>query len=268
MPSIYDRSAALLSHIIDKLESRKSPTGLKEYKPHALDTDIIITTALKAGTTLTQYMSYLIVNECGITPGTDFKNINFVSPRLEYHDIMKIPLPSTENYCPRILKTHSLRSAFVELELTKPRHIVVIRSPFDNPASIFNMFFSSMTVGYTADKGALPDENIREQVLNLFAKSILLDTPVEIEGKMKSYNNPSGWFKHLKSWCFPEIPTNVLVLFYEDIATNLTAAVERISKFMGFSMNAEQIHKIASMCTRERMADDPGLTISIPVHWV
>lgn len=257
MSSTSDRSAAVLSHILEKLKNWIPPTGLKEYKPHALETDIIITTAPKAGTTLTQYMSYLIVNECGKAQGTDFENIDFISPWLEYHDIMKIPLPSPEDYCPRILKSHSIRKQFTKLKLTNARHIVVIRSPLDNPSSVFNMLFASMVADYTADTDALSDENVRKEVLNLFAKRTLLDAPLEIDGKVYDRKNPSGWFGHVKTWCFPEIPKNVFVLFYEDMVADLPAAVERISKFMGFSLNAEQVQKIAGMCTREKMAGDP-----------
>lgn len=149
------RSVELLSHILKKLDNWEPPTGLIKYKPHALDTDIIITTAPKSGTILTQYMSYLIVIECGKAQGTDFKNIYFVSPWLEYHDVTKIPLPSPENYCPRILKSHATRILFTKLDLTQVKHIVVIRSPFDNPSSRLNMVYSSATTDYTTDKDAV-----------------------------------------------------------------------------------------------------------------
>lgn len=90
----------------------------------------------------------------------------------------------------------------------------------------------------------------------MYAKHILLQTPIESNDKEYRGNSPNGWFGHVKSWCFPEIPKNVLVLFYEDMVADLAAAVEKIAKFMGFSLNTDQVQKIASMCTREKMVGD------------
>lgn len=252
-----ERIATVFSQISKTMKQWPPPTGLFKFAPQALPTDVFVTTSAKAGTLLTQYMSYLIVCEArGL--GDDFEHIDKVTPWIDFYEKLNVEIPPVDGpYNPRVFKSHLPKTAFEKAGIIKSKHIVVIRNPLDMPSSILNMVYPSMSADLN-DTG-VDEDLVRERVLNILAKRSLLDATVEVGGRELKGSSPLSWFTHIESWCMPHPPKNALVLFYEDMIADFPATIRKIAEFMDVTLEDEQVEKVAELCSRENMASNPKL---------
>lgn len=255
---IEERAKSIVIHIYRKFEASPKPTGLLNYEP--LPTDIVVTTAYKAGTTLLQYLTYLVVYESGGTKVDNFTDINQIAPWIDLHDQMGTPIPSPCVCSPRVLKSHSVRRKFDVAGLSNTqKHIIVIRSPFDYAFSFMDFVFKATTTEYERSDD-LENDLIRAKAMNVFARSELLNVRIERDGTTHGTKTEEeeggGWFEHVQGWTQPNIKANTLILFYEDVVKDLPKTVRQVASFAQCCLSEAQVMTISDACSREKMAND------------
>lgn len=259
---------AILNHIFERMSTWPPSHDLQSYRP--LSTDFIVTTYPKAGTTLVQYLSYQVLVQTGTIREREFTEINDVAPWIDWHIQMRTPLPTEQ---PRIFKSHSPKLVFDEHAKGKPlvqKHIVVIRSPLDYPSSWLDFLVPPLTDDLAApdDLYGIDDPAVQYEMLCLFARHRLLQSPLDPSHRKDdescceeivkaAHSSQFGWFKHANSWISPEISPNILILFYEDVISNLELTAKRIADFIGITISDTQKTKVAYECSRKNMANDP-----------
>lgn len=236
-------------HILSRISKFPTPTGLQTYSEK--QTDIVITTYPKSGTTLVQYLAYQVLVQTGTIPEADFVEINEVAPWVDWWEQMGTPLPTSS---PRLLKSHSPKSVFDDAGKHVQKHVVVIRNPLDFPSSYLDFVFDAFTDDF-ADKRTVNDNAVKRHVFDLVARVRLLDENIADKAK-DSHSLKSGWFTHTYEWTQPKLFRNVLVLFYEDIVKDLTGTAKKIARFAGVEITEEQACKVAKQCSRDKMAND------------
>jgi hypothetical protein len=169
------------------------------YEPEPAD--LFIATPPKCGTTWTQNISYLLLNE-----GEPFNgdSITGISPFIEETGPQILQdLPE-----PRIIKTHLPfdRVPFND----KAKYIYVIR----NPKDVVNSFYHH-TRGYWF-------YNWKDGKFNQF-----------FDIWMRGEHDFGDYFEHLRGWLPAAKLPNVLLLRYEDMLADHVGAMKKIAKFLG-----------------------------------
>lgn len=202
------------------------PESLKYYEDFTFrPDDILIVTYPKSGTTWMQEIVPLIVSEGDFTPVLTVPNWDRV-PWLEEHRAMLLNLE--ERASPRIFATHYHRQMMNESFFKiKPRVLHVLRNPKDVFTSSFHYYGMA---SYLVNPGT------QDEFMEKF-----------LDGKIMF----GSWFDHVKGWLNAEEPT--LHIFYEEMIADLKASVEKIAKFLGKSLSAEVIEKIADKCVFKNM---------------
>lgn len=269
---------------------RPKATSLSVYEPR--ETDVIVTTIGKCGTTLLQQMAYQIaVLSGGAGPtdktGEDFNDIIEVAPWVEFCVEFGVQIYEST---PRILKTAQEAQIFYKAGHDIQKHIVVIRDPAQYPSSFLNFMFddimshSTIPGAESIEEHALVCSNdaVRYHVFHNFVKTELLGQPFgpeildeevltainEREGSktidLASIYGRMNWFRFAKSWLDVRARekcksgSRILVLFYEDIVQDLEKTVRIVSKFMNVTLpeNRPGIQTVVERCTRDYMVDN------------
>ncbi|XP_065113743.2 sulfotransferase 2B1-like [Paramisgurnus dabryanus] len=202
------------------------PESLKYYEDFTFrPDDILIVTYPKSGTTWMQEIVPLIVSEGDFTPILTVPNWDRV-PWLEEQRAMLLNLE--ERPTPRIFATHYHRQMMNESFFKiKPRVLYVLRDPKDVFTSSFHYYGMA---SYLVNPGT------QDEFMEKF-----------LDGKIMF----GSWFDHVKGWLNAEEPT--LHIFYEEMIADLKASVEKIAQFLGKSLSAEVIEKIADQCVFKNM---------------
>jgi Sulfotransferase domain len=212
---------------------------LKDYQP--LASDVFVCSYFKSGTTwLLQ-----IVTQIAWRGRAEFENIHHVVPWPEAPPQIRkffIPVsnPSPARLSPtslRAIKTHMRRENVPQSIVA--RYIVMIRDPKAVAVSGYH-FMRATVLGPTM----VPFRRWVDMFL----------APHFFEG---------AWAVHLASYWIHRTDRNVLFLTYHDLRADLGAGVDRIARFMGVSLSAQEREAVIERSTfaamkRDGQKFDPG----------
>jgi len=267
-----EKALELIERINCKIRQFPPAEGFNTYKPR--ETDIVVTTFPKSGTTLTQQLTYQVVIATGGAgekdpDGMTYDDICEVVPYVDFGP--KHGFPDYESN-PRVYKSHSVPAMFKD---TIQKHIVVIRKPQSTPASALDFLFEAWAGEKVTNRSVLEKvyhEFLAQRILGrgagfcssssfaikeddkvLYFQHINKEEKKEKEPVEKLSVGP--WFMHCKSWMNAMRP-NTLFLFYEDIVADMTTAAKRIAVFMGRELDEFGVKQVLERCDRMYMAND------------
>ena len=183
-------------------------------------TDVLITTAPKAGTTWMQQIVYQL--RCG---GDDeFGSIFDVVPWLEHPpfrgesldgrlaDLEKLPTP-------RLFKTHCLFEQTPGTDIAKI--ILTFRDPRDCCVSMFHHL-----------------QDTTDEIRQLHGYP---DPPKTLEGCFEMWLNSGMWYRNVASWWPERNRDNVLLLRFKDLKADLPGALAKIVSFLEWDLSDEAL---------------------------
>ena len=250
----------LVDRLIDRPKKFPPPTGFAAYE--ARDTDVVVTTFPKSGTTLTQQLTYQVVIATGGAgekdpDGLTFEDLCEVAPWVDFGpDLGFVDYESN----PRVYKSHATPMLFKD---TIQKHVVVIRNPIAYPPSALDFLFEE----WAEEK--VEDVKVLEEVFHQFLAIRLLglgdgfgfpfdnDDVAHKDEKKEGEKLPVGpWFLHSKSWV-DSMRDNTLFMFYEDIVKDMAGAAKQIAKFIGRELDEAGVKQVLERTDRGYMSRDP-----------
>lgn len=195
------------------------PRILANFEAQA--TDVLITTAPKAGTTWMQQILYQM--KSGGDP--DFANIYHVVPWLELPHSSTNWKDTLEKYnrlqAPRIFKTHCTYSQTPHSD--KVNIILSSRDPRDCCVSFYHHMIS-----------------MKQEALDLKG----IKAPESFDEYFESWMSFGAWFRNVASW-WPHVnDKNVLWFRYENMLKDLNETVDKILEFLNWNLSDEQKDKV------------------------
>ncbi len=196
----------------------------------ARPTDILITTAPKAGTTWMQQILHQLR-----TGGDDsFHTIDDVVPWLERQRLDKTWREMLDHFDsfpnPRIFKTHCTYFQTPGVEVS--RIILSSRDPRDSCVSFYHHIMD------------MTDEARKRAGVN---------APSSFDDFFERWLNFASWYRNVQSW-WPHInDENVLWLRYEDMKLDLSARFDDILMFLGWTLSPEQRKRALNYCSFQWM---------------
>lgn len=193
--------------------------------------DILVVSYPKTGTTWTQEITYLVVNDANVEKAKSLPT-EFRFPFLEVPvcGIRGIEKMEGQRLIKSHLPYHLLPSSFTE---NKSKIIYITRNPKDTVVSYFH--FLKM-VGYNGYNGTF------EEFVDLFCEEKLMY---------------SSFAKNVLSYWERRNDDNILFLFYEELQADLKANVLKIAKFLGKSLTDDQIDTIVCHTSFNEMKNNP-----------
>ncbi|WP_455208738.1 sulfotransferase domain-containing protein [Kaarinaea lacus] len=194
-------------------------------------TDVLITTAPKAGTTWMQQ----ILHQLKSAGDAAFDSIHHSAPWLELPHADRTWQEQLAYYeelpNPRIFKTHCTYPQTPGLQnpdAMRPRIILSSRDPRDCCVS-FYYHVMSMT----------------DTALQHFG----MTRPQSFDEYFSNWMSFGAWYRNVQSW-WPHVKdNNVLWLRYEDMVNNLNSAIEQILGFLGWQLAAANRTKVLEFCS-------------------
>lgn len=188
--------------------------------------DIYIASYPRSGTTLTQWIVYLLNHDTD----TEFEHISHVSPWWERSLAWRNGAAGELNALPgpRVFKTHLLRRWLP----SRARYIYVVRDGRDVAVSYYHLYVSHLA--YTGSF-----ERFWDQFL---------------AGKLQY----GSWFKHVAHWQKHKQDDNVLWLDFEALRDDLRGGILRIADFLAIhpsSATLDRVHELASLSSMKAMQD-------------
>lgn len=198
----------------------------------ARPTDVLITTAPKAGTTWMQQILHQLR-----TGGDDaFANIFDVVPWLEYpagdDDIEHVLARYERITNPRVFKTHCTYEQTPGVETV--RVILSSRDPRDCCVSYYHHVMGL-------------SEEIRS--------AMSFPAPVSFNDVYERWLTFGAWYRNVRSWWPHRKDKNVLWLRYEDMKRDLEASIDEILVFLGWPLSANQRKNVLRYCSFEWMRE-------------
>ncbi len=196
------------------------------------NTDIVICSCYKSGTTLTQQIVHLMVN------GDDnFASIHDIIPWVE--EFFLTPPENKKSWIeslpsPRILKSHLLFEALPYYPEWK--YIYLVRDGRDVGVSYYNHIRSNLPKYLY--------ENLPENFADFW------DDWVETKEDKVEY---WSYWKHLKSWWQARNLPNVLLVHYENLISDKSQEIDRISEFLNVDINQLKKEMILAKSSLEYM---------------
>eukprot|EP00210_Caulerpa_lentillifera_P005291 g5055.t1 len=203
-----------------RFRSEESLSRALNFKPGP--TDVILSTSLKSGTTVTQQICH------GLRSGGDmnFKEISLVIPHLEMaYDYGYEDLHKQQPYQPQIYKTHLL---YHEAPKGAGKYIIVVRKPADTAVSLFHFMED-----WFFKKGEVSIEE--------FVKWIWLGR--HASEASKKYTST---VHHIMSWYPHRLDKNILWLHYEDLNKNRRECVTLIAEFLNIGADDEKLQELVT----------------------
>ncbi|CAK7336464.1 unnamed protein product [Dovyalis caffra] len=216
----------------------------KHFQPR--DTDVILASIPKSGTTWLKALSFAIMNRKQFAISSNnhpllASNPHDLVPFFEYKlyankqvpDLSKLPDP-------RLFATHVPFSSLQDsIKKSNCRIIYICRNPFDT--FISSWIFSNKLRSENVPPLAL------EETFKMYCKGLVGFGPF--------WDHMLGYWKESL-----EKPDKVLFLKYEDMKEDVTFYLKKIAKFLGcpFSMEEEKegvVEGIARLCSFEKMKD-------------
>ncbi|CAL8303374.1 unnamed protein product [Lota lota] len=227
-PLIPVRGVPLMNHIANNWDS------IWAFEPHP--SDLLIATYPKAGTTWTQEIVDLLLNNgdqeiCSRAP---------IAVRMPFLEIFSPPpVPSGLDLLkgmppPRVIKTH-LPFQLVPQGFwkNKCKAIYVARNAKDNLVSYFHFDRMNQTQ---------PEPGPWDSYIPKF-----------MEGKLAW----GSWYDHVKGYWKERENNNILYLFYEDMKENPRREVERIMHYLDMSLPDDVISRIVELTSFKAMKENP-----------
>ena len=183
----------------------------------ARSSDVLITTAPKAGTTWMQQILYQLMSGAD----TDYSNIFDVIPWLECPIEGKTSeqrlLELEEQKSPRVFKTHCTYPQTPGVNTV--RIVLSSRDPRDCCVSFYHHMMS------------LTDA-VREKHD--------IEVPASFDAYFEQWMEYASWYRNVESW-WPHISDeNVLWLRYEDMLADLPLCVDRLLQFLSWTLSPEK----------------------------
>ncbi|KAK7405546.1 hypothetical protein VNO78_06958 [Psophocarpus tetragonolobus] len=213
----------------------------------AKDSDVIVATIPKSGTTWLKALSFAIVNRhrfaISISHPLLTSNPHELVPFLEYTVYGNAPsqFPNLSNMTePRLFGTHipfpSLSNSIKE---SNSRIIYICRNPLDTFVSSW-IFLNKIKPEY------LPELAL-EEAFDMYCKGII--------GFGPTWNQMLGYWKESIAR-----PSKILFLKYEDLKKDINFNVKRIAKFLGCPFTQEEensgvVKSIMELCSFEKMKE-------------
>ncbi|MCI0506981.1 MAG: sulfotransferase domain-containing protein [Gammaproteobacteria bacterium] len=199
-------------------------------------TDVLITTAPKAGTTWMQQILYQLKTG-GVS---DFDSIHDAVPWLELPRVDRTWPTQLEYYetlpDPRIFKTHCTYPQTPGTHSRGPQNpyapaariILSSRDPRDCCVSFYHHVMS---------------------MTDAALKHVNLQRPRSFDDYFTDWISFGAWYRNVQSW-WPHInDDNVLWLRYEDMVNDLDGAIERILGFLGWQLASASRCKVLEYCS-------------------
>lgn len=217
---------------IDPKWGQPDPT----HDPYALahfqarPSDILITTAPKAGTTWMQQ----ILHQLRSGGDESFCSIDDVVPWLELpregKSWQQVLAAYEQLPDPRIFKTHCTYEQTPGVETVKI--ILTSRNPGDCCVSFYHHIMD-MT----------EDARMQHQI----------KTPISFDAYFEQWLESEVWFRNIKSWWPHFNDSNVLWLRYEDLVEDFQMGIDCLLDFLGWSISAAQRDRITRNCSFQWM---------------
>lgn len=211
-----------------KPDPTHDPYALANFQPRA--SDVLITTAAKAGTTWMQQILHQLR-----TGGDDqFYSIDDVVPWLELPRDGKHWSQVLADYeaqtNPRVFKTHC---TFEQTPGTNTSRIILTsRDPRDCCISFYH------------HKMNMTDE----------AKSRMAMTdPENFDAFLDDWLKHESWYRNVSSWWPHRKDDNVLWLRFEDLKNDLNASIDKILNFLDWQIITEKRRKVLELCSFQWM---------------
>uniref|UniRef100_A0A8C5S4D1 Sulfotransferase n=1 Tax=Laticauda laticaudata TaxID=8630 RepID=A0A8C5S4D1_LATLA len=186
------------------------------------DTDVLLVTYPKSGTTWMQEILTLIHSDGNLEPIKTLPNWAR-APWLE-HSYFQEQLQHMK--CPRLLTTHLPQPVLAPaLKKAKPKVIYVVRNPKDVVVSYYH--FQRMAKFF-------PEPSSFEGFLHDF---------------MAGTVHYGSWFEHVKGWLSCREELGLFCVTYEELHHDLRHCVERLSAFLGHPVQPEQANRILEHCS-------------------
>jgi len=195
------------------------PWVLAHFQP--LETDVLITTAPKAGTTWMQQILYQMRSG----GDTDFDNIDTMVPWLERPRKGKSWRQVLDDYDtlprPRLFKTHC--TAEQTPGIGTASIILTVRDPRECCVSFYHHLMN-MTDSARGMNGH--------------------QRPASFAAHVDNWLEFAAWFRNVKGWWPYRDHEKVLLLRYKDLKRDLAAGVDQIAAFLGWGLTPEQKEKV------------------------
>ena len=174
-------------------------------------TDVFISSYPRSGTTLTQWILYLLTHEAQADPA----HLTEVSPWFERSlAIGEVTASDLEHFAsPRVFKSHLPRHWLPD----GARYIYVERDGLDVLVSYFHFYRA-----YLGFEGTLDD----------FYRRFM-------DGRVQY----GSWFDHVAEWRERAFDPDVLIVRYEDLLSDRKASVERIVGFLGWERSEHWVDR-------------------------
>lgn len=215
------------------------PALLAGFTPRS--TDVLITTAPKAGTTWMQQILYQLRSG-----GDDrFESIFDVVPWLECPQPGKSTEAVLRRYeampAPRIFKTHCTYEQTPGIDTVKV--VLTSRDPRDCCVSYYHHML-----------GLSP--SVRD--------SLGIGAEATFDELFERWLELGAWFRNVQSWWPHRQDSNVLWLRYEDLKHDLVRGVDTLLNFLGWTLGADQKAVALEHCSFAWMKQHQGKFSSLP----
>ncbi|XP_072492467.1 sulfotransferase 2B1-like isoform X2 [Notamacropus eugenii] len=202
------------------------------------DTDVLLVTFPKSGTTWMQQILSLIFNKEDLQSIQNTPTWTRV-PWVE-HISFSDYLPQMEASKPRLLTTHfPARLLIHNLKNTKARVVYLARNPKDVLVSYYHFHKLAKF---------LPDFSSFEDFFDQF-----------LEGKV----NFGSWFNHIKDWLGVQQELNFFLITYEDLSQDPRQAIQNLSTFLGQQLEPKELENILHYCSFSFMSQNDLLNYSL-----
>uniref|UniRef100_A0A8C6XMR0 Sulfotransferase n=1 Tax=Naja naja TaxID=35670 RepID=A0A8C6XMR0_NAJNA len=186
------------------------------------DTDVLLVTYPKSGTTWMQEILSLIHSNGNLEPIKTLPNWAR-APWLE-HSYFQEQLQHIR--CPRLLTTHLPQPVLAPaLKKAKPKVIYVVRNPKDVVVSYYHF----------------------QRMAKFFPE------PASFEGFLHDFMagtvHYGSWFEHVKGWLSCQEELGLFCVTYEELHQDLRYCVEQLSAFLGHPVQPEQSDCILEHCS-------------------
>lgn len=189
----------------------------------ARPTDVLITTAPKAGTTWMQQILHQLRSSGGVP---DFDDIDQVVPWLERHRPGRTWPEVLADFegrpDPRLFKTHCTWEQTPGRETA--RIILTVRDPRDCCISFYHHLLDMSDT-------ALADS--------------ALERPQSLDAHVDAWLGFGAWFRNVASWWPHRHRSNLLMLRYSDLKADLIGAMAQIARFLDWSLTPQALERAA-----------------------
>ncbi|KAM4597211.1 sulfotransferase family 5A, member 1 [Fundulus diaphanus] len=201
------------------------------------DTDVLIVSYPKSGTTWMQEIVTLISNRGDPHQSQTIPNWTR-APWLEQYycaDLLK-----TSTSAPRVLTTHLPHNLLgPALQSSEARIIYVSRNPKDVLVSFYHFH---KIANFLPDAGSFPE----------FLKQFL-------EGTLHF----GSWFDHIKGWTSQAAALNLLHLTYEEMSLDLHGTINRVSSFLQRPLLEHELNDCVKHCSFSSMKDNKMINYTL-----